>query len=164
MGHQKYPSKLEIHPGTSCSLNCSFCYNKRKCYGTQRPLITENCLARLIDEFAALGGQELYISGGFEPFSQARLASLAILCGHKADLRVRVYTNGFAQALAELSIRKLLASKTEQVRFSIHAIRLETYRQITRTPARSTDLQRVFEMKWLNLASNKSLPIHNNQS
>lgn len=96
------------------------------------PRMPEARLAVLIDEFAELGGRELYISGGMEPFSQPIIACLAITRGQQAGLRVRVYTNGIAPALQDESTQNLLALRTQQVRFSIHAIDPGTYRRITR--------------------------------
>lgn len=144
MDEHKYPSMLELHPGTSCcGLDCVFCYRKGRAYCTNKPRVNEARLIKLIDEFAELGGRDLFISGGTEPFSQPRIACLAISRGQQAGLRVRVYTNGIAPALQEASTRNLLAL-TEQVRFSIHAIDPHTYRHITRSVDRNVSLLKVF--------------------
>jgi len=141
---QKYTTILEFHPGTSCELNCIFCYRGGRTYNSAREAITIACLKNLICDFVKLGGREFYISGGVEPFSQTEAVDFAIRYGKKLGLTIKVYTNGTSEVLAEPEIRDLLALRTDQVRFSIHAIKPHTYRQITRTYGGNATLYDVF--------------------
>jgi hypothetical protein len=108
------------------------------------PRMPKARLAALIAEFAELGGRELYISGGMEPFSQPIIACSAITRGHQAGLCVRVYTNGIAPDLQDESTRNLLALRTQQVRFSIHSIYPGTYRRITRPVDKNASFLQTF--------------------
>jgi len=98
----------------------------------------------LLYDFAKLGGRELYISGGVEPFSRPEAAAFAIKYGKKLGLTIKVYTNGTDKALADPQIRNLLALRTDRARFSIHAIKPHTYRQITRACTEGPSLYDVF--------------------
>jgi len=129
---QKYPTILELHPGISCRLNCSFCYRNEKTYNSSYELISNDCLKKLIYEFAALDGQELYISGGLEPFSVYETVCHALLLAHNAGLKTRVYTNGTEPALQKGWVQELLVCTTAQIRFSVHARSVNTYSEITR--------------------------------
>jgi len=106
--------------------------------------VSENVLVSVIREFAKLGGKELYISGGREPFSQPKIACVAITRGQQVGLRVKVYTNGIASALRDKSTQTLLALRTQQVRFSIHAIDSSTYRQIACPTSRDVNFSQAF--------------------
>lgn len=137
-------SILELHLGTSCNLNCSFCYRKGRGYGIRLSLASEDCLAKLIADFAAQGGHTLYISGGYEPFSEPEKVCFAIRQARKYGLRIWIYTNGNAPALAQSSVQEFLAISTHRVRFSVHAIKPHTYHIITHNNTKSASLYDVF--------------------
>jgi MoaA/NifB/PqqE/SkfB family radical SAM enzyme len=127
----KCPIILEFHPGVSCRLNCGFCYRNTNTYNSSYELISNDCLKKLIYEFAVLGGQELYISGGLEPFSVYLTVCHALLLAHNAGLKTRVYTNGTEPALQKGWVQELLVCTTAQIRFSVHARSVNTYSEIT---------------------------------
>lgn len=129
---QKGPKILEVHLGNGCKLNCPFCYNRRKkFYNSDNELITDDCLKTLINDFAALGGEELYVSGGLEPFSAHMTVCHALLLAHRACLKARVYTNGTEPALQTSLVQEVLHCTAAQIRISVHALSLETYSKIT---------------------------------
>lgn len=142
---QKFPRILEFHPGISCRLNCRFCYRKHKTYDRNYGLISNDCLKDLIYEFAAQGGQELYVSGGLEPFSAYETACHAVLLAYDAGLKIRVYTNGTEPALQKHWVQELLVRATTQIRFSVHAKSARTYSKITRIRNAKTTLTMVRE-------------------
>jgi len=128
---QKCPTILEFHPGISCRLNCGFCYRDGKNYDSGHELIYNDCLKKLIYEFSALGGQELYVSGGLEPFSIYETVCHALLLAHNTGLKTRVYTNGTEPALQKGWVQELLVCTTAQIRFSVHARSVNGYSEIT---------------------------------
>jgi MoaA/NifB/PqqE/SkfB family radical SAM enzyme len=136
---------LEIHPGIECDLNCIFCFRQGVTYESGYELLSKDCLKTLIDDFVAMGGCELFISGGLEPFSRPEIATLAILWAYEAGLKVKVYTNGVAKVLSEPQLQNILAFRTKQVRFSIHSTNPHTYHQITRTNPKTVALYSVVE-------------------
>lgn len=138
------PKILEIHPGTFCNLNCVFCFRQRANYERDSIFISKDYFKILIDDFAQMGGKEIIISGGLDPFSNPHLVYLLISCAFKASLKVKVYTNGVSKSLTEPQLKNILAFRTEQVRFSIHAINSRTYHQITRTNPSSVAFYDVF--------------------
>lgn len=127
------PTILEIHPGTSCSLKCDFCYRDTENYEIGKKQISGKKYQSLIRKFAKLGGQEVYISGGFEPFSQVNSVQSIIQQASKSNLKTRIYTNGVSKILSDKNFRKFLILRVEQIRFSIHAISPTTYCKITHT-------------------------------
>jgi MoaA/NifB/PqqE/SkfB family radical SAM enzyme len=135
---------LEIHPGIGCDLNCVRCFRQGATYELVSALIPKDCLKKLIDDFATQGGRQLIISGGLEPFSNPQLVYLLILWAFNAGLKVKVYTNGVSKVLSEPRLQNILAFRTKQVRFSIHAIKPHTYHLITRTNQRSIAFYDVF--------------------
>jgi MoaA/NifB/PqqE/SkfB family radical SAM enzyme len=133
------PEILELHTGINCQLNCVFCYRQNATYEPGHKLICEDCLIKLIADFAAMGGSEEIISGGLEPFSRPKITCLAIQLAHEAGLKVKVYTNGTSRALSQRHVQELLALSTVQVRFSIHAVEPRTYHLVTDSePHKST--------------------------
>jgi len=122
---------LEFHPGRGCGLNCVFCFRQGASYEPDYSLISGDCLKKLIYEFAALGGQELYISGGLEPFSANVTVCHTLLLSYNTGLKTRVYTNGTEPALQKCWVQELLVCTTTQIRFSVHARSVNTYSEIT---------------------------------
>jgi MoaA/NifB/PqqE/SkfB family radical SAM enzyme len=128
---ERYPKILEIHPGRSCRLNCTFCYRKGHSYEDHGKPMDGNTLKRLIYDFAHYGGQELYISGGLEPFSDYETICHSLLLANRTGLRCRVYSNGTELCLQKNWIQELLIHSTEQIRFSVHARSEKVYAKIT---------------------------------
>jgi MoaA/NifB/PqqE/SkfB family radical SAM enzyme len=128
---RKNPTVLEIHPGIHCCLNCDFCFRDGSCYLLDREPIDGNILKRLIFDFARLGGKELLISGGLEPFSQDVTVCHALLLADRAGLKSRIYTNGTEASMHLRRSQELLLFKTEQIRFSFHAISERIFSKIT---------------------------------
>lgn len=139
MKTQKYPYILELHLGSGCRLNCTFCYRNAGMYRDHRMPICGDKLKRLIVDFAESGGCELYISGGLEPFSDYEMVCHSLLLANKAGLKSRVYTNGAEPALQKKWVQELLVCTTAKIRFSVHARSEKTYSKITGVQdARST--------------------------
>lgn len=84
-------------------------------------------LVQVVRQFADIGGEALYISGGMEPFSRPAASCAALSQGRASGLRVRVYTNGVAQALSQTRVQRMLATMASEVRLSIHAATRATY-------------------------------------
>jgi MoaA/NifB/PqqE/SkfB family radical SAM enzyme len=125
-------SIMEIHPGPRCNLNCLFCYRRGRHYQVQRPLISAQRIQSLMAEFAAQGGRQVNLSGGVEPFTRPDLCLAALRSARTWGLETYVYTNGACEALQEEPMCLLLALLATQVRFSIPALREQTYRAVVR--------------------------------
>lgn len=123
---------LELHPGTACSLKCTFCYRQGAGYGSTRPPMSPDGLVEVVQQFADMGGQELYVSGGMEPFSRPEACCAALSRGRARGLHLRVYTNGVAQALGQPRVQRIVATTANEVRFSIHAATRATYDAVHR--------------------------------
>jgi hypothetical protein len=132
---------LEFHPGTACSLQCVFCYRGGADYGGGSRPLSVTRIEHLIDEFAALGGRELFVSGGLEPLSRPEATLAALRCAHARQLRVRLYTNGMATALREPAVRGALVAHADWIRFSKHGISEHVFRKVERPRARNARLK-----------------------
>lgn len=126
-----YPRIMEFNPGTRCRLNCSICYRQGKTYQNPRKILGEDQLKQLIIDFSDSGGQELYISGGLEPFLRYETVCHSLLLANKNKLQTRIYTNGTEACLQKRWIQELIVSTTTQVRLSIHAISPSVYSKVT---------------------------------
>ena len=142
---QQYPSMLELHPGSNCRLDCSFCYRKCGNYEDGRLPICGNILKRLIADFAESGGQQLYISGGLEPFSECDAVCHALLLANRSGLESRVYTNGAETALKKSWVQELLVSTVARIRFSVHARSEVMYARISASKDPASDFTLVKE-------------------
>lgn len=123
---------LELHTGLACGLRCTFCFRRGNVYEPQRGLLSRDRRREVIDEFAAMNGGQLNVSGGLEPFNGSEATCDAITWGRRAGLAVNVYSNAVAPALSRDDVRRTLAARATWVRFSIHAFHERTYRQIAR--------------------------------
>jgi MoaA/NifB/PqqE/SkfB family radical SAM enzyme len=137
------PPILEFHPGIGCALNCVFCYRTGNVYERGRTPITAVRVAEVVTEFSAMGGRQLNLSGGLEPFSRPDAACGAVECGYKVGLRVWVYTNGQPAVLKDPSVRDTLLAKAARIRFSVHALSETTFQAVQRPADHATTLQRV---------------------
>jgi len=135
------PAILEMHPGTSCPLDCTFCFRQGKGYGAARPPLDTGNVDDLLNEFLALGGRTLNISGGLEPLNRPAVVCQALMTASRLGLNSKVYTNGVAPALSRPRVREVLACYANELRFSIHGITEATFWAVERPASRHTTLK-----------------------
>jgi dTDP-4-amino-4,6-dideoxy-D-glucose ammonia-lyase len=91
----RYPHRVGIYAGSSCSFECSFCGRVRG-EEYRPPALDEGSerLQRLIDEAPNSDPARFYFSGGLEPLTNSRLGPLATRARGRG-FRPNLYTNGF---------------------------------------------------------------------
>ncbi|WP_461255281.1 radical SAM protein [Treponema sp. R80B11-R83G3] len=127
-----YPSILEFHLGNACQFNCKFCFSRGELkkknmypkYGQYQPL-DKFSIMRCINEVKELGCNRVYFSGGLEIFKSDIITD--IIRDIDNDIKIYVYTNG--EAIKEEYMDVLLA-KLERIRFSLHAFKGETFKNV----------------------------------
>jgi len=118
------PSVLEIHPSPICQLHCVYCHSlssvlENTLYDNQDTLLEPSEYLRLFIEFSTLGGKELVISGGGEPFLYPQIIDV-IHHGFECGLRPHIYTNGYTKRFFEASKLGDWLPNIASIRFSIH--------------------------------------------
>jgi hypothetical protein len=126
------PGILEVHTGRFCPLRCVFCYRRGATYERSDSPMLDDRLSAVLREFAALGGREVWISGGLEPFSCPETTCRVMVEANRLGLRVRVYSNAVVPSLSSALVRTTVATYAHQVRWSIHSITEKTFRAIER--------------------------------
>ena len=151
-----FPDSLELHLGPNCQCACLFCWRwssdkwEKGDLGLYRgkedcSLLVKEDVENLLNEFKANGGKQLYLSGGLE-FFMSEIAEDVIKCAAELDLQIKVYTNGVADCFDKEDFLDLILDKVESIRFSMHAIRPETYANVV-MPHRDKEIAaRYFEM------------------
>lgn len=117
-----FPKILEIHPGPFCTHNCKHCFSKNIEYEEYDELMKFEDLTDVLRTCKEGGTEELWISGGKEPFT-ANYTSDLIQFAADIGLRVRLYTNGLLMQGERLEA----ALRCYQIRISLNAIKPETY-------------------------------------
>jgi len=136
---------LELHTGLACDLRCTFCFRRGHVYEPQGGMLSRDRRRDAIDEFAAMDGRKLIVSGGLEPFSCPEATCDTIVRGRRAGLDVNVYSNAVAPALSRDDVRWTVADRATRVRFSIHAMHERTFRQIARPASPGATFQQAAE-------------------
>ena len=151
-----FPDSLELHLGPACQCACLFCWrwsgdrwekgdlglysDKKDC-----SLLLREDIENILKEFKANGGKRLYISGGLEFFT-SEIAEDVIKFAAELRLQMNVYTNGVADCFDDLDFLDLILDKVESIRFSMHAIRPETYADVVMPHRDKKTAARYFEM------------------
>lgn len=148
-GEFVFPGMLELHLGKSCHCACRFCWRwssgqwKSGDLGLYRgkkalsPLQKQDVM-KLLQEFKDNGGTQLYLSGGLEFFT-SDIAEDTIKSAAELGLTIRVYTNGVANCFDKEDFMDLILNKVQYIRFSLHAVKPETYAKV-QMPHRNREL------------------------
>jgi len=124
-----FPKILEIHPGPTCTHNCKHCFSKGNEYEEHGGSMDMTHLYDVLDTCYANGTEELWVSGGKEPFT-ARYTTELIHLAADIGFRVRLYTNGLLMQGERLDA----AMRCYQVRVSLNAINSDTYAEVNGIP------------------------------
>jgi organic radical activating enzyme len=92
------PDILEIHPSPVCQLKCGYCHSmssdlNETIYSSGQSLMKVDEYACLLAAFWDLGGTQLVVSGGGEPFLYPAIADVLALA-KDIGFEIHVYTNG----------------------------------------------------------------------
>jgi len=147
------PKIVEYHPSVGCNYDCTHCFSFGVDYeelATKEDRISVTRMMQIIEEIAQNGVEQMWFSGGKEPFASE---DTPILIKHASDmgLRVRVYTNGF---LLNQHICKTLMG-AEQIRISVDSSCPDTYDMVHYGKARggnalgivSANIKQLIEMR-----------------
>jgi MoaA/NifB/PqqE/SkfB family radical SAM enzyme len=143
-----FPDTIELHLGLTCQCACIFCWRWRGGgrskgdpgdYRVDRsiPVLSAEDITELLTSFRALGGKQVYFSGGLEFFTSPH-ALHAIRVSRDLGLGIRIYTNGISESFDDPDVRRMLLDAVEYIRFSVHANTSETYRK-AQMPNRSLE-------------------------
>ena len=146
---------LELHLGPACQCACLFCWRwsddqwKKGDLGLYRgkedcSLLLKEDVENLLKDFKANGGKQLYLSGGLEFFT-SEIAEDVIKFAAELGLQIKVYTNGAADCFDNEDFLDLILDKVEYIRFSMHAIRPETYADVVMPHINKETAERYFE-------------------
>jgi MoaA/NifB/PqqE/SkfB family radical SAM enzyme len=131
LGQDPYPSIVEVHPTDKCSHRCSYCFHEGQGHDASRikdvlPLEKYDSLFRDMKELKI---KDLSVSGGGEPTLDKRLPDLLRLASvHDLSTRFISHGNSISDELMDVIV------SCEEVRFSIDAIKPETYSSIRKVP------------------------------
>ena len=144
-----FPKILEIHPGPTCTHNCKHCFSRGNEYDENDDLMTLDDLKYVLTVCGGEGTEEVWISGGKEPFTASYTHELINLA---ADMgfRVRLYTNG----LLMQGERLRAALRCYQVRVSLNAINEKTYAEVNGTPSHDVVMRNFEKLLSERLAGN----------
>ena len=120
-----YPLIVEMHLGLFCNGYCSFCFSRDAEYEEGGELLSHSEIADLFTELYENGVQEIWFSGGKEPFT-APLCVDSISMANAMGFKTRVYTNG--SIMDEYVCEVLLGC--DQIRISASAASQLTYGKI----------------------------------
>lgn len=135
-----FPDMLELHLGKTCQCACRFCWRwlngqwREGDSGLYRgkdnllPLPKKDVI-RLLHEFKENGGKQLYLSGGLEFFT-SDMAEDIIKSAAELGLTIKAYTNGVSNCFDKEEFLDLILDKVEYIRFSLHAIKSDTYAKV----------------------------------
>jgi MoaA/NifB/PqqE/SkfB family radical SAM enzyme len=143
-----FPDNLELHLGPVCQCSCVFCWRwkhgawNHEDLGLYRehpnvPLLSQDDITNLLQEFKSHGGKRLFFSGGLEFFTSPHSTHAVKIC-NQLGLKIRIYTNGVAECFDDRSFRKLLLESAEYIRFSVHSNTSDTYARV-QMPHRNYD-------------------------
>jgi predicted dehydrogenase/MoaA/NifB/PqqE/SkfB family radical SAM enzyme/UDP-N-acetylglucosamine pyrophosphorylase len=124
-----YPFILEVHLGSICNSNCVQCFSHRINYieiNKKEPTIEKDTLIKLFDECRRNGVEEIWFSGGKEPF-MSPLTFNAIKRANELGFRTRIYTNG---EFLDTDSKKEVIMGCQQIRISINGNDSKTYDSI----------------------------------
>ena len=124
-----YPFILEVHLGSVCNSNCVQCFSHGINYieiNKKESTIDKDVLIKLFDECRRNGVEEIWFSGGKEPF-MAPLTFPAIKKANELGFMTRIYTNG--EFLDTDSKRETIMG-CQQIRISINGNDSKTYDSI----------------------------------
>jgi MoaA/NifB/PqqE/SkfB family radical SAM enzyme len=127
-GSEVYPLILEFHPGPVCNSQCTFCFSNNWKYGeylnNEKPISAER-VEQIFDECRANGVEEIWFSGGKEPFVN-HLTPKYIQTANEKGFRTRLYTNGIA--MVPKAHESILGCY--QIRISVNGVTPVTYNRI----------------------------------
>ena len=117
------PITLEMYPTLRCNLDCAFCDTTDR----HRPPMNEMPLeewARIIQEFADVGGKQIFVLGGGEPFIYPKLIQLMALA-KSLGLWGMLTTNGTLISYEER--RQLIQMGWNEIHISLDGATAETH-------------------------------------
>lgn len=159
-GKVTFPLIIEIHLGRFCNHNCLMCFSHGADYEeepaknkkSKSPIqpISFNEIERLLKECKDNGVEEIWFSGGKEPFCAGKVADYAIRIANELGFITRVYTNA---ELIDISDRLEIMLGCSQIRISMNGATPDVYARVhfpqpQRTdylyPAHKRDGRRIF--------------------
>ncbi len=117
------PITLEMYPTLRCNLDCAFCDTTDR----HRPPMNELTLdewTRIIKEFAEMGGQQLFVLGGGEPFIYPNLVQLMNLA-KSLGLWGMLTTNG--TLISHKDRTRLIKMGWDEIHISLDGASAETH-------------------------------------
>ena len=154
-GEFAFPDTLELHLGRDCQCSCRFCWRwlneewEEGDLGLYKgregnPHLKKEDVENLLHDFRANGGKKLYLSGGLE-FFISEIAEDVIKCAAKLGLQIKVYTNGVAACFDKQEFLDLILDNVESIRFSMHAIKPDTYADVVMPHSEKVVAEEYFE-------------------
>lgn len=136
MHHRFAPLSGEIHPGISCPVKCRFCYNARQAkdgtmlapieYEGRKHALGWEEIKNVVDDYVEAGVQEIYVSGGKEPFnSKYTLDTIKYIRRQSDSVIISMLTIGLG--LSRPEVRKTVVENMNLIRISLDSASPEVY-------------------------------------
>jgi len=133
------PLTGEIHPGVSCPVKCRFCYNAQVAedgsmlapidYEGKEHALNFESLMRLADDYLSMGIEEIYISGGKEPFASPLTLPLIEHLRRKSESLI-IGMLSIGTALGNAAYRETVVRDVSLIRISLDAASADVYANV----------------------------------
>lgn len=126
-GEQPGPLVIEVGPVYGCNHNCVHCgFQQYEAYGKNRNFLDNQVFKAFLDDFAELGGKQIYFAGNGEPLLNPSLADW-IVYGNGLGLSMTMSSNGIP--LAGKRITQIIPA-IDWIRFSVNGGNAKAYARV----------------------------------